>query len=120
MTTESPVVAAGTNLSLHNDSNDLFGSTDLSTVNIVCLILIIVLGISCNTFGVTFIFRQDAERNLKDKIIAILCIINASQSIGYAIELHAAIKNQSTEGLCEAAAFIVCTLTYSSIGYFVA
>ena len=92
----------------------------MTIANIVCLVLIIVFGILCNAFGLTFILRHDAERTLKDKIIAILCIMNASQSLGYAIELHAAIKNQSTKGFCEAAAFIVCSLTYTSIGYFVA
>ena len=89
---------------------------DLKIAKIVCLSLIIVCGISCNVFGLIFIFRQECEKSLKDKIVAILCVINASQSLGYAIELHAAIINESTAGFCEAAAFIVCSLTYTSIG----
>ena len=52
--------------------------------------------------------------------MTVLCVINCCQSIGYIIELQATIKNVITVEACKVAAFFVCTLTYTSVGYFVA
>ena len=92
----------------------------LQTVNTVCLIFIILGNMSCNIGSILFINRKNHDRSLKDKIVTILCIINCSQNIGYLIELQATIKNAITVEACEAAGFFVCTLTYTSVGYFVA
>ena len=60
------------------------------------------------------------ESSLKDKIVTLLCVVNCTQCVGYIIELQATIKNVITEESCNAAAFLTCTLTYISVGYFVA
>ena len=65
--------------------------------NIVCLSATISASLICNAFALIFIFRKNDERNLKDKIIGFLCCINGCQTIGYAVELHAAINGRATQ-----------------------
>ena len=95
-------------------------SLGLYTINTVCLIIVILASFSCNICSILFINRKNHDRSLKDKIVTILCIINCGQSIGYIIELQATIKNAITVEACKASGFFVCTLTYMSVGYFVA
>ena len=92
----------------------------LHTVNTVCLTIIVLATISSNVCSIVFINRKGHERTLKDKIVTVLCVINCIQSTGYMVELQATVKNVITAQACNAAAFIICTCTYSSIGYFVA
>lgn len=82
------------------------------------LIIILILSIPCNTFAITFIYKTKEKRTVKDRVITTFCVSNLWQTIGYIIELHFAVNRQITTGVCEAAAFILCFCTYTTIGCF--
>lgn len=91
--------------------------------NIVSLLAVLIMGMPCNIFAIHFVYKQiikKINRSLKDKVIAVLCICNICQEMAYSIELHSAIHyHQISDGACEVAAFMICFMTYNSIGYFV-
>ena len=89
------------------------------------LVVIVIGCLICNTCAIAFIntkFKKNSEQSLrlKDKIVTLLCLINLLQPVGYLIELYSAINDEITAGPCQVAAFTTCTLTYVTIGYFVA
>ena len=96
---------------------------DLHLVKIICLVVIVLSCIACNTCAIVFINnKRGAGRPLilKDKIVILLCVVNILQPAGYLIELYSTVNNGITGGACQAAGFTTCMLTYTSIGYFVA
>jgi len=88
-------------------------------VAIILLGILIITNLGCNIFAIVFIFRKRSETTVKDKIVTLLCALNAIQVIAYSIELRCAIDEDISSGHCMAEAFIICAFTYSSIGYFV-
>jgi len=87
-------------------------------IDVVFLSCIMVTGLVVNTVALVFLLRKKSTSTLKDKVIIVLCIINVLQSTGFGIELNAAIKGSVTTLWCKTAGFIICFLTYTSIGYF--
>ena len=85
---------------------------------VVCLGLIISAALTCNIVALVFILHKQSS-TLKDKTIAILCIINILQTGAYGIEMHAAIQSQISIAACKISALLICSFTYTSIGYFV-
>lgn len=91
----------------------------MDAVSVVLLVVIIFLTITCNTFANLFYLRKRSESTLKDKLVALLCIMNACQTIAFIVELYGAITGHLTEGACKVEVTIICCFTYTSIGYYV-
>ena len=64
----------------------------MEVADIVCLSFIIFLGMIFNGVAILFIIRKNSIKTLRDKIVAIMCFTNMSQSISYAVELKAAVE----------------------------
>ena len=92
----------------------------MNLVNITCLSCTIIFNLICNTFAISFIFtKKKTNRTFKDEIVAALCVVNVGQNICYCAELSSAIHERFSHIQCELQAFAICSLTYTSIGYFV-
>lgn len=99
---------------------DLDVETMKKVFSTVSLILIIIAGIICNLYAIFFINRKKTKTTAKDKIILVLCGSNLYQNVGYSVELHFVMRGTMAEGPCEAAAFIICCSTYTTIACFAA
>ena len=94
-------------------------TTDLRMVNIACLTTTIISTLFCNALVILFVHFKESRTTLKDRIITFLCFTNTLQTIGYTIGLYAVIANHISRTACLFSAFLLCSLTYSSIGYLV-
>ena len=93
----------------------------MALYHILVLSSIICASVVCNISALLFIRGQNSARNLslKDKTISILCVTNILLTIPYTIEVHAYAEQYISDTSCQISAFLVCCLTYTSIGYFV-
>ena len=96
-------------------------SGKMNFVNVTCLSFIIIFNLICNIFAMIFIFtKKKTNRTFKDEIVAALCSVNLAQALCYCTELSSAIQGSVLSHIqCELQAFVICSLTYASIYYFI-
>ena len=89
-------------------------------VDIISLSMTISSTLVCNVLALLCVVFKESKTTLKDRIIILLCFANCLQTIGYSVSLEAYITGSITMSTCVFSAFLLCSLTYSSIGYLVA
>jgi len=84
--------------------------------HIPILVFLILAGNVCNPLAILFISKKESKTTFKDKLVTLLCATNSLNTIGYSIELHSTIKGAITDEACLTSAFLICFLTYTSVG----
>ena len=62
------------------------------TIDMVFLLIIIGAGLVANFMAMVYVLRKESLKSLKDKVIIALSLLNILQSIGFGIELNAAVS----------------------------
>ena len=68
-----------------------WASMVMEVISVVCLATIIVVGLIVNTLAMVFLI-YDSLRTMKNKVVFMLCVVNSLQSVGFGMELTAAIR----------------------------
>ena len=66
----------------------------MDVISIACLTSIIAVGLFVNSLAQVFLVRRNSLKTMKDRILLILCVVNSLQSVGFAMELSAAITGK--------------------------
>ena len=62
--------------------------------DVICLVLTIVIGLVVNTLALVYLIQKNTVSTLKDKVVFMLSLINCLHSIGFAMELYAAVHGK--------------------------
>ena len=91
----------------------------MDTVEMTCLGIIICAALSCNIVALVFNLRKRTESTIKERTIIVLCAINVLQTLVYCMEMYSMYSGNETLQSCQVASLLMCSFTYSSVGYYV-
>ena len=66
----------------------------MDLMNVLCLGSIIIIGLIVNTLALVYFYYKNSINTLKDRVVISLCLINLLQSVGFGMELNAAINGR--------------------------
>ena len=64
---------------------------EMKVISVVCLSSIIVVGLIVNNLAMLFLIHNSLK-TMKNKVVFMLCVMNSLQSVGFGMELSAAVR----------------------------